>query len=132
MLGIILWRDAKGEKAVIWCEDHGDLAFFKSARTARGRAPAVGEWVEFEVVTEKDQRRAINLKLMGRRLDRDIQRLLVPEPTGTAELSGMSGTTPGPDTDNRRDRGVSAEIIAFAPLSGAAAARAERDSARSA
>ena len=28
MLGVVLWSDAGDNKAVIWCEDHGDLAYF--------------------------------------------------------------------------------------------------------
>lgn len=28
MYGIVLWSGDEGRKAVIWCEDHGDLAFF--------------------------------------------------------------------------------------------------------
>ncbi|MGI3165639.1 hypothetical protein [Pseudooceanicola sp. 200-1SW] len=30
MFGIVLWSAADDDTAVIWCEDHGDLAFFRS------------------------------------------------------------------------------------------------------
>lgn len=31
MFGVVLWSDTKGNKAVIWCEDHGDLAYFSGS-----------------------------------------------------------------------------------------------------
>ena len=27
MLGVVLWSDVSDRKAVIWCEDQGDLAY---------------------------------------------------------------------------------------------------------
>ena len=31
MFGVVLWADPVDRKAVIWCEDHGDLAYFKGS-----------------------------------------------------------------------------------------------------
>lgn len=31
MYGVILWSDEITQKAVIWCEDHGRLAYFNPA-----------------------------------------------------------------------------------------------------
>ena len=28
MYGVVLWIDKNAQKAVIWCEDHGNLAYF--------------------------------------------------------------------------------------------------------
>lgn len=28
MYGVVLWSDRNDKKAVIWCEDHGDLAYY--------------------------------------------------------------------------------------------------------
>ena len=30
MYGVVLWRGADGKQAVIWCDDHGDLALYRS------------------------------------------------------------------------------------------------------
>lgn len=34
MFGVVLWSDTKVNKAVIWCEDHGDLAYFSGTQDA--------------------------------------------------------------------------------------------------
>ena len=33
MYGVILWSDQKAQRAVIWCEDHGKLAYFNPKLT---------------------------------------------------------------------------------------------------
>lgn len=38
MLGIVLWSDPVRKKAIIWCNDHGDLAFVNNASTINGTA----------------------------------------------------------------------------------------------
>ncbi|APX11256.1 hypothetical protein BWR18_05835 [Tateyamaria omphalii] len=59
MIGVILWSDPATEKAVIWCEDQGDLAFLSRADCAD--LPDVffdvGDVVQFGVVTKKTVRR---------------------------------------------------------------------------
>ncbi len=32
MYGVVLWLDKKAQKAVIWCEDHGDVAIADGAQ----------------------------------------------------------------------------------------------------
>lgn len=34
MLGLVLWSDSAAGRAVIWCEDHGDLAFYEAQGAA--------------------------------------------------------------------------------------------------
>ncbi len=59
MIGVILWSDPVAEKAVIWCEDHGDLAFL--SRDMCTAMPDhffdVGDMVEFDVITENKVRK---------------------------------------------------------------------------
>ena len=31
MMGVIIWSDAVARKAVVWCDDHGELAFLRPA-----------------------------------------------------------------------------------------------------
>jgi len=62
MLGLVLWCDADAGRALIWCEDHGDLAIYRATgktaeplregdlvhvrlRTARGMRLVRGLWV---------------------------------------------------------------------------------------
>ncbi|MEP1963035.1 hypothetical protein [Tateyamaria sp.] len=62
MNGVILWSDAAEQKAVIWCEDHGDLAFL--SRNENAVLPdtyfSVGDVVEFDLQIERNLRLACN------------------------------------------------------------------------
>ena len=67
MIGIILWSDSTDQKAVIWCEDHGDLAFLSSPDEVHlpDTFFAVGDLVEFEVSTRQNMRLARNPSRIG-------------------------------------------------------------------
>ena len=67
MIGVILWSDPAAKKAVIWCEDHGDLAFLSRPETA-GLPDVfvdVGDVVEFDLLAQRNTRRAENVKLIS-------------------------------------------------------------------
>ena len=36
MNGVIIWSEQASKRAIIWCEDHGRLAFFKAEETLQG------------------------------------------------------------------------------------------------
>ena len=55
MYGVVLWRDQRGDRTLIWCEDHGNLAFFK-AKDARTQALRSGDLVRFDMTEESDLR----------------------------------------------------------------------------
>lgn len=61
MYGVVLWSDSDRNCAVIWCEDHRNLAYFKNdpraATTILDFGP--GDLVEFEVREENDMRVAV-------------------------------------------------------------------------
>lgn len=64
MIGVVLWSDIDDNKAVIWCEDHGNLAFFNG-----GSHPSLdvfdfdaGDLVQFELTEEQHMRFARNPK----------------------------------------------------------------------
>lgn len=62
MLGVILWSDAAAQKAVLWCEDQGDLAYLSGAHT--GDLPEtffqIGDLLEVDVRTHRNMRLASN------------------------------------------------------------------------
>ena len=62
MIGIILWSDAADRKAVIWCEDQGDLAYFSDPKPGYAHESFfdVGDVVEFEAKTIRNMRLALN------------------------------------------------------------------------
>ena len=65
MLGVVLWSDTHDRNAVIWCEDHGDLAFYR--RTAGAKTPDLdaGDLVQFEVTLHQHRRQALNPRLIA-------------------------------------------------------------------
>lgn len=64
MLGVVLWADASDSKAVIWCEDHGNLAYYSAAEQSvhEGVSLDAGDLIQFELREEQDTRRAQNLE----------------------------------------------------------------------
>ncbi|MDA5556330.1 hypothetical protein [Shimia sp. MMG029] len=76
MLGLVLWSDPKRRKALIWCEDQKDLAFFDGAQdsentTIGGRdmpiVPRVGDLLVFDICHSEQLRRATNIRLFAHR-----------------------------------------------------------------
>ena len=65
MLGVVLWSDNHDQNAVIWCEDHGDLAFYR--RASDGMAPELdaGDLVQFELTLHQHRRMAHNPRLIA-------------------------------------------------------------------
>lgn len=66
MIGVILWCDPKNQKAVIWCEDQGDLAFLPrhEAEQLPDNFIDVGDVVEFDVVANCSLRLARGVRVM--------------------------------------------------------------------
>lgn len=64
MYGVVLWADECDRKAVIWCEDHGNLAYYSAAEHSahQGVALDAGDLIQFELREEHDYRRARNLQ----------------------------------------------------------------------
>lgn len=62
MLGVVLWSDNSDNKAVIWCEDHGDLAYFNGGADAPFETVDLdaGDLVRFDLQQEKHLRYAHN------------------------------------------------------------------------
>lgn len=66
MLGVVLWSDSSDRKAVIWCEDQGDLAFVKPTDEVL-RADDffdAGDLVQFEMEVSQSTRVAHNPRLV--------------------------------------------------------------------
>ncbi|RKF15162.1 hypothetical protein D6850_09980 [Roseovarius spongiae] len=60
MYGVVLWSDQNPDRAVIWCEDHGDLAFYRcEGRECPEMAQiSPGDLVTFDLCEKSDMRRA--------------------------------------------------------------------------
>ncbi len=64
MFGVVLWSDEQDQKAVIWCEDHGDLAFYRNDSDTCEIEMDAGDWVQFDMKMDKNQRKAHNPRLV--------------------------------------------------------------------
>lgn len=63
MFGVILWSDPEVGKAVIWCEDHGDLAYYEDSERFANLDSLFfdpGDYVEFDLCVDNELRRASN------------------------------------------------------------------------
>jgi hypothetical protein len=64
MIGIVLWSDTTAGKAVIWCEDQGELAFYSHVGTTENFAIRVGDWVSFDLKLKSDLRVALDIQVL--------------------------------------------------------------------
>lgn len=64
MVGVVLWCDKDENAAVIWCEDHGNLAYYRSSENQGQGMPYfdAGDLVAFECQDEPQIRRVSNLR----------------------------------------------------------------------
>lgn len=62
MFGVVLWCDKTDSKAVIWCEDHGNLAFYTPTQHSihDGMSLDPGDLIEFDMSEDKNLRYARN------------------------------------------------------------------------
>lgn len=75
MIGLVIWSDEAEKKAVFWCEDHGDLAYYNAELDNRRFPPHLrpGDMVRFDVNCVQNIRRAQNAELVSRRTCTGIQ-----------------------------------------------------------
>ncbi|MEP2534045.1 hypothetical protein [Shimia sp.] len=111
MLGVILWSDTNDNKAVIWCEDHGDLAFFNggSERPDALLDFDAGDLVQFDLREDRHQRLARNPRRVGQGAFAGL-----PDTLSATRPAAKSDNTIVEKTDPEEAM-VSAKIIPFAP-----------------
>ena len=85
MYGVVLWSDARSNKAVFWCEDHGDLAYFQGDPATVNQMTScfdAGDLVQFEVYHEAKLRKALNPKVVRSKADADLPNKLLRHSAG--------------------------------------------------
>ncbi len=85
MLGIVLWHDPVGPRAVFWCEREGELAFW-SGNAGNRSTFSPGDVVEFDMVREGNLLRAMSPEMV----------------TSSAMQSGAEERAPSPEKDGAR------------------------------
>ncbi|WP_092080370.1 hypothetical protein [Poseidonocella sedimentorum] len=60
MIGVVIWSDRADRKAVIWCEDHGNLAYLTNEGAPIDETPELeeGDLVQFRLTERKSMRLA--------------------------------------------------------------------------
>lgn len=113
MLGVVLWSDPSERKAVIWCEDHGDLAYFSDSDGAATEMPEIdaGDLVDFDLCQDTHLRRARN----PRRIDQGAY-------DGIASRLQVASSCPQPVAANQQQ--TVAQVIPFKRERAEAPARA--------
>lgn len=63
MFGVVLWADENDSKAVIWCEDQGDLAYYSQHDGDHHDHVALdaGDLIQFDLCEERNCRMARHL-----------------------------------------------------------------------
>lgn len=114
MIGVVLWRDETLTKAVIWCEDQGDLAFYTKDAGAEFQEFNPGDWVEFELTISGNVRIAGNLSVLIEQGSPDLADRLSAEACGRdcgAEDQTRGAVVPFP-VQSAKKRSASAPLQA--------------------
>ena len=58
MYGVVLWADQTDNQAVVWCEDHGDLAYWHDTGSPQHEGPCLdaGDLIQFELMQDRNLR----------------------------------------------------------------------------
>jgi len=83
MLGLVLWCDRSARHALIWCEDHGDLAVY-DGRDGTGQATPLctGDLVHVGLASARGSRRARTLRVVARGIHADLPQRLTRAASG--------------------------------------------------
>lgn len=75
MFGVVLWSDPRACRAVFWCEDQGDLAYYAADPLLEPEAAAfcAGDMVQFDVSAKSEYRAASNARLVTHRARETLQ-----------------------------------------------------------
>ncbi|MCV6585016.1 MAG: hypothetical protein OIF47_05740 [Marinibacterium sp.] len=96
MYGVVLWSNSDNTKAVIWCEDHGDLAFYAEDRESAQAVLDAGDLVQFDMRVDENMRYVKNPQLVREGVCDGLPDAL-HQKTTTAGGSGGQGAPMGHD-----------------------------------
>ncbi|MFN3210188.1 MAG: hypothetical protein ACE369_14515 [Roseovarius sp.] len=115
MYGAVLWSDQCTNRALIWCSDHGDLAFFDGRTDSPGVPPEfeAGDLVTFNVRDGRGMRQAFDVNVVSSEeypcLAQDLRgmatdRTTAPRTTAQAHAQKIVPFKPAGTHRNRSDR----------------------------
>lgn len=97
MYGVVIWSDENDRKAVIWCEDHGDLAFCSDTMDAAGCILDTGDLIQFDVSVDRHMRLAVNPRRVRERAYEGLAESLRCAPLSDAPVAVPSDVCLPPD-----------------------------------
>lgn len=137
MLGVVVWSKESAQAAVIWCEDHGDIAYLKgyaalaeqpdyvSADPPPPRWPGVGELVTLDIMGATGLRLAQNVSVLESDWGPALPRALLDAARGL-EVTRAGAAVPrhmalAPEPENRAPWRPAAPAFPPAPFAPVAA-----------
>ena len=92
MYGVVLWSSKDDHKAVIWCEDHGDLAFYNGDGTSvfDGMTLDAGDLIAFNLSEGQDMRVATEPQLIAEQHYPGLAKNLALEGRTSVNVAGQS------------------------------------------
>tara|TARA_B110000902_G_scaffold68487_1_gene81222 strand:+ start:827 stop:1249 length:423 start_codon:yes stop_codon:yes gene_type:complete len=101
MIGVILWSDVRVRKAVVWCEDQGDLAFLcEDTPFEHLKGLSAGDLIEFDVKIDGNLRRVDKPILLKGYEAGDVAANLINSAHATSTPTGKILTFPSPKPIN--------------------------------
>lgn len=101
MRGVIIWHCLETRRAVVWCDDSGELAYASDAAAWAPLAPrvAIGDYVAFDLDPSSAARSCRNLRLIESGLAPELAGILHrmrPSPAPAAQAA-RSSASPRPE-----------------------------------
>jgi hypothetical protein len=95
MLGVVIWTDAGDNKAIIWCEDHGELAFIgqQSHAAANGERFDQGDLIQFDLAEHENVRLARNPRKIAHHYCSDLDAVIATAQAVEKELTSSAKKT---------------------------------------
>lgn len=97
MYGAVLWSDRCSNRALIWCEDHGSLAFFEGDRAEVSEPPSFeeGDLVSFKILDGRGMRLAFEVEVVSS----DQYPYLAADLRGMTEAENLASSPSQTDAD---------------------------------
>lgn len=99
MIGVVIWSAEKESKAIIWCEDHGELAYLRQSphKAASAERFDEGDLIQFDVTELNNLRMARNPRRIAHHHCCDLKDVIS---TAGALRDKMSAQATQSDADN--------------------------------
>lgn len=92
MLGVVIWTDSTENKAIIWCEDHGGLAFLGDHPhdSLDANAFAQGDLIQFDLAQYRNLRLARNARKIAQHYCSDLSKVIATAQSIQEEFNAVA------------------------------------------